>query len=171
MSLLLIHLQGRKKLYDRELSRGPSVIHPVNDVLNEPMAVAQLSYVRPSPKRFASHTTSCLLELFLDDQSNVRFGCPLVCASAVRFAIDEGRGTRLTKDCGGAMVSAEAIDNSKKPLQKILMEYIIVPLMTKDVCWHGSFKYLRLRCGEAVRGEGSPANSHMMLVETSDPVD
>ena len=103
------------------------MIHPLNDVLNETMAVAQLSYVRPSPKRSELHTISCLLELFLGDQSNVRFACPLVCASAVSFAIDEGRGTRLTKDCEGAMVSAEAIDNSKKPLQKTLMEYIILP--------------------------------------------
>ena len=41
--------------------------------------------------------------------------------------MDEGPGTRLIKDCEGAMVSVEAVDISKKPLQRTLMECMIWP--------------------------------------------
>ena len=89
------------------------------------MALAQLVYVRPPPKRSALHSILELLGPFLDDQSNVKFACPLIGASAVRFTMDEGPGTTLTNDREGAMVRVEAVDISKKPLQRALIEYMI----------------------------------------------
>ena len=63
----------------------------------------------------------------LYDASNVRFVCPLTCALAVRFTMDEDSGTRFNKVCEGTMASVEAADISKNPLQRRLMEYMICP--------------------------------------------
>ena len=41
--------------------------------------------------------------------------------------MDEGPGTKLNKVCEGTMASVEAVDISKNPLQRTLVEYMIYP--------------------------------------------
>ena len=41
--------------------------------------------------------------------------------------MDEGPGVRVNKVCEGAMANVEAVDISKNPPQKTLMEYMMFP--------------------------------------------